>query len=423
MNIEDAERSVVGACIYVPTVVRDVTSVVAPADFTDTRLGETFGLILGMVTAGGPDTVTPLTIAAEIERRRAAARTENGRLRARWLTATDVAVLATSVVPGNVLAHARLVREAAVARALAAFGRRVTLAAESGADPAPLAAGVAEEARAIRDGWRPAGLPARPLGDVLDDDEDDTYDWLIPGLLESRDRLILTGGEGAGKSTLTSQIVVCLAAGVHPFTGRQAEPGRVLVVDCENSERQWRRRVRGVVAAADRLGSASARENVTLACVSRMDITTPGALGAVHSLIDEHHPALISIGPLYRLVPRAITNDDDAAPVLAALDTLRDRGAALIMEAHAGHAIGRGGERDHRPRGSAALMGWPEFGLGLSQSHESGEEAIYNLVRWRGDRDERDWPPRLRRGGTLPWSDDRTEPGLIRRDYGLRMVD
>ena len=82
------------------------------------------------------------------------------------------------------------------------------------------------------------------------------------------------------------------------------------------------------------------------------------------------------IGPLYRLIPRAIMSDDDASPLLANLDTICDRGIALIIEAHAGHVTNRDGERDLRPRGSSALMGWPEFGLGLKLSKANGKYEL-----------------------------------------------
>ena len=73
---------------------------------------------------------------------------------------------------------------------------------------------------------------------------------------------------------------------------------------------------------------------------------------------------ILAIGPLSRLVPRALQTDDEAAPVLAALDTIRDRDIALLIEAHAGHTVGKGGQRDLRPRGSSALLGWPGLGVG-----------------------------------------------------------
>jgi replicative DNA helicase len=112
------------------------------------------------------------------------------------------------------------------------------------------------------------------------------------------------------------------------------------------------------------------------------------------------------IGPLYRLIPRAINSDDDAAPLLAALDTIRDRGIAMLIEAHAGHAANPKGERDMRPRGSAALMGWPEFGYGLRLNRKNPLHV--DMVRWRGDRDARGWPAKLGRsnvegGQRWPW--------------------
>jgi RecA-family ATPase len=44
---------------------------------------------------------------------------------------------------------------------------------------------------------------------------------VIPGLLERRDRLMLTGEEGLGKSYLLRQIAVMAAAGLDPFDHRQ----------------------------------------------------------------------------------------------------------------------------------------------------------------------------------------------------------
>jgi len=110
---------------------------------------------------------------------------------------------------------------------------------------------------------------------------------------------------------------------------------------------------------------------------------------------------------LHRLVPRPINNADAAAPLLAGLDTLRARGLAMVMEAHAGHAkTSDGSMRDLRPRGSAALMGWPEFGFGIAMDPKDDSHTLANLIRWRGDRDQRAWPENFRRGGEWPWMDD-----------------
>ena len=83
-----------------------------------------------------------------------------------------------------------------------------------------------------------------------------------------------------------------------------------------------------------------------------------------------------------RKIPIMTCWPDDAAPLILALDAIRDRGLCLLMEAHAGHAKGANGTRDLRPRGSSALLGWPEFGFGLDP-HETDNNAAW-WSAWRG---------------------------------------
>lgn len=231
----------------------------------------------------------------------------------------------------------------------------------------------------------------------------DTQDWLIPGLLERRDRLVLTGGEGAGKSFFSRQLAIAAAAGVHPFHNQRIDPIRVLAIDAENSEVQWARNARYVANMARTYGTVDPGKQVLVSAGTRLDLTRQADLDQVHRLMDQHKPDLLYIGPLYKLLAKAINSDDDAAPLIVALDGLRERGVSLLMEAHAGHGKSLGGERDLRPRGSSALLGWPEFGLGLRPIED--DRDMVAVVRWRGDRDERNWPKYLRRGqqGEMPW--------------------
>lgn len=247
-------------------------------------------------------------------------------------------------------------------------------------------------------------LAPKTLGDLLAIEH--PYEWLVPDLLERQDRVVLTGIEGHGKSVLLRQFVVTMAAGIHPFNLRtQVEPCRALVIDAENSERQWSRTAQYITSLVERHGTGDARTNVLVAAGIRIDLSKQADVNQVHRLIDRHRPDMLYIGPLYKLVSKAITTDDDAAPLFVALDGFRERGLTMLLEAHAGHALNQGA-RDLRPRGSSALLGWPEYGIGLSPIDPYEDPDMYRLDRWRGDREVRvGWPPRVRKGAKdeLPW--------------------
>lgn len=242
-------------------------------------------------------------------------------------------------------------------------------------------------------------LQPKTLGQILDMQHED--DWAIPGLLERGDRLVVTGLEGGGKSYFLRQVSVMSAAGLDPFSRAPIKPMKVLVVDAENSERQWSRAAKYVTDLAEQWGSRSPRTEVVVAAGVRIDLGVTADANQIHKLIDEHKPDILQIGPLYKLVAKEIKTDDDAAPLIMTLDSFRERGLVLLMEAHTG--LDGKGAKTLRPRGSSALLGWPEFGFGLLPTEENPE--FVDLVRWRGDREQRAWPSGFRRGflGELPW--------------------
>lgn len=309
-------------------------------------------------------------------------------------------LLTTPALPDSVGDYAEIVRGWAIRRRIEETATRVRAQALNPATNASgFAASVATEFAAIRDTGVDDEVEAVTLGELLAE-SDDEPDWLIPGLLERRDRLMLTGEEGLGKSHLLRQIALHAAAGLNPWdVSYRFDPVKVLIFDCENTRSQVRRKLRGAYDFVCHYG-ADPTGRVMVENSTRIDVTRDKDLARIHHLLDAQHPDLVVIGPLYRLVPRAIQTDDEAAPLLAALDTIRDRGIALLIEAHAGHAIGKGGTRDMRPRGSSALLGWPEFGLGMRGIDTDG---YADLVQWRGNREERHWPQRLRRGDGFRW--------------------
>jgi replicative DNA helicase len=239
-------------------------------------------------------------------------------------------------------------------------------------------------------------------------DVEDVFEWSIPGMLEKGDRLMITAGEGVGKTTILRQIVILASAGIQPFTFDPIDPVRCLVVDVENSERQWRREASSMVDAAARFGQRNPADYLHIRTGKGLNITKESDLARVHGWIDDYEPDVLMIGPLYKLVPGGIQGDEQASPVIAALDSIRERGVALLLEGHAAKATDTNGIRNLSPRGSAALMGWPEFGLGLHFDPEHPEKVT--VVKWRGDRSKRDWPHELYRGGIFPWTGDTASP-------------
>jgi hypothetical protein len=390
-----AERAVIGAILLDYRCYQFVASEIRGSDFSALQLEIVFDGIERMLSMH--ETVDVITVGNRL-----------GEWGVRGLDPLDLhKIVEETPYVSAALPYAQQVREDSVRRALRVAAEHLMQRSQSSEFNAGEAvAQSVDELRAIQSEGR-QDLEAKPLGDVLALTE--SYDWVIPDLLERKDRLILTGGEGAGKSTLVRQLAIAASAGIHPFSGARIEPVRVLVVDAENSEQQWKRSAQRIVETAiSKNGKADPRTNVYLACAPRLDLTRDSHLGQVHRLIDQHEPSLVFIGPLYRLTSRAITNDDDAAPLLTALDTIRDRNLAMVMEAHAGHARDGSGERDLRPRGSAALMGWPEFGMGIRINRDI--DTLYELGRWRGMRDDsRAWPEFLTRGGRgeFPWLEER----------------
>lgn len=301
-----------------------------------------------------------------------------------------IAVTLNHAIPDNVDAYAETVRDWAARRRIYSEAVRAQQSAENPeVDANGLASAVAARFAAVRDQGAADEVKSITLAELLAG-EDDEPDWVIPGLLERRDRFMLTGGEGLGKSYLLRQIAICAAGGLDPFDMRPIDPKRALIVDCENSMRQVKRKARGIVEFAQRNGTGKPG-GVHLLCTGRIDILRDKDLSMIHREVDAVRPDIIVIGPIYAMSPKALMTDDDAVPVLAALDTLREGGAALLMEAHAGHAAGPDG-RNFRPRGSAALMGWPEFGYGMKPV----ANGYADLVPWRGDRDARRWPTSLK---------------------------
>lgn len=308
-------------------------------------------------------------------------------------------LITKACVPASIAYYRDIITEAAGRRRLATLGTQLQAAAQAPGD-LPLAAllhdaaGAIDNVAATSAPPQPESMPGLTIDNFLaGTDEDDDYDWLVPGLLERTDRLILTAPEGVGKSTLLRQWGIQIAAGIHPVTNEPTPPARVLILDLENSKKQTRRKLRPLHAkVAHQLQSS----NLIVHCKTEgIDLTTDDDRTWLDNLLAHHQPDLLITGPIYKMATGNPNDEQDSKPVAMHLDAMRARhGITLLLEAHPRKGEG-GKKRPMEPYGWSGWMRWPEFGIFLS---EEGD-----LQPWRGMRDERLIPHVLQRGGEWPW--------------------
>jgi AAA domain len=248
------------------------------------------------------------------------------------------------------------------------------------------------------------------LGELMSGDEPD-HDWLIDGLLERRDRVITTGPEGQGKSTLLRQMGLGAAIGENSLSSSwisSHEPRVVLLIDLENSRAQLRREFEKLVGsldgavngAMDRFHLVSRPDGLVLDDPKDRD----GDRAWVEQIVEETRAELVILGPIYKMLggdPNDELPNRDAAKWI---DRLRMRlGFTILLEAHTPHG-------QQRPYGWSGWKRWPEFGFHL---HEDGR-----LEHFRGQREEREWPRKLIRSSDQIVDSSRSQKWLWIPDLG-----
>jgi 5S rRNA maturation endonuclease (ribonuclease M5) len=246
--------------------------------------------------------------------------------------------------------------------------------------------------------------------------------WVIEDLLEHGDRLIWTGEEGLGKTTVTRQVAVAAAAGIHPFKLHKIPPQRVLFIDCENRVNRSRRKFRELV-------DVCGKKHFPIQAGMFRIVHRPGGINVlkaddaefIYERVTAYRPDLLVVGPLYKM--HAIdANEELAARALVHIldQALEICQSALIVEAHSPH----GTPRSLRPRGSSLFMGWPDFGYGIYiPEPPKGEARNKRRVRvdaWRGPREDYGWPKELMWGGNpadFPWVDPTAEGRTLHQPH------
>jgi replicative DNA helicase len=182
-------------------------------------------------------------------------------------------------------------------------------------------------------------------------------------------------------------------------------PIRTLTVDLENPERIIRRTSKQIMGAALHYGHVRKAEAHLLIKPAGLDLLKASDRAILEEAIEDAKPQLLIMGPLYKsfIDPGGRTSESIAIEVAKYLDTLRDvYGCAMWLEHHAPLGSSIGG-RDLRPFGSAVWSRWPEFGLSLTPDPTSTEGYVYDVKHFRGARDLRQFPTKMKRGKIFPF--------------------
>ena len=240
--------------------------------------------------------------------------------------------------------------------------------------------------------------------EFVDESDDDSYDWVIPGLIERNERVIVVAAEGVGKTMLARQVAICTGFGIHPFTYQPIKPQTTLSVDLENPERIIRRTSRSIYAAAKSVSRSGKPQAHLLIKPQGLDLLRAEDRAVLEEMLEKTKPALLVMGPLYKafIDPGGRTSEAVAIEVARYLDTIRDiYQCAMWLEHHAPLGTSMT-TRELRPFGSAVWSRWPEFGVAL-QPDTTGMAYHYDVRHFRGARDERQWPSRIKRGKRFPF--------------------
>lgn len=239
----------------------------------------------------------------------------------------------------------------------------------------------------------------------VDEDDDDSYDWVIPNILERQERLMVVASEGVGKTFLARQVALLSAAGVHPFTFERMKPIRTLTVDLENPPRIIRRTSRDIQKKSAKYGFCANPEAHLLIKPDGLDLMKSADRAFLEEAIENTKPDMLFLGPIYKsfIDPGGRTSESIAIEIAKYFDSLRSfYNLAMWLEHHAplGNSMS---SRDLRPFGSAVWSRWPEFGLSLQPDPTATEGYVYEVKHFRGARDRRQFPTKMTRGKLFPF--------------------
>jgi replicative DNA helicase len=243
--------------------------------------------------------------------------------------------------------------------------------------------------------------------------EPETQVWRIPGCLAIQDVMMILSLPGYGKSVLSRQVAIALAGGRHPFRDEACPPMRTLLIDLENPPTTVAIQSRPIGTQVKSMGDWAEDRGWVWRKPGGLNLRKREDAQLFERVINETQPDVVCLGSLYKAYQRGHDDWDTAADeTREVFDKMRERyRIALWLEHHMPR--GQAGIGSGNPFGSTIWERWPGFGRMLDKIDDNNYEL---KITFRGDRDERDFPLGLHRGGVLPWTPiyDRAELEYLR---------
>jgi len=212
---------------------------------------------------------------------------------------------------------------------------------------------------------------------------------------------------GAGKTTLSRQLCLAIAAGVHPFIlAERIPPVTTLLVDLEVDPSTAADETEPLLGQVSRFGELDDSRAWIWSHIQGLNLRRPADARAFEAVVAEVKPGFVAIGSLYKTGVQAKAGESDlvaAGEVREVFDRLRRRyDFALWIEHHMPKAADGG--RKKNPFGSSVWEWWPSHGRVLERTSENPAAPFSFSATFRGDRGKRAYPVGFTRGGQLPWS-------------------
>lgn len=391
----DAEESLIGAMLLDQGARETGLVLLSASDFYKPAHGTIFNALDDLHHSGAD--IDAVTVAHSLE--------ASGQLVSIGGPATLISLQSRTPAISSHPTYCRIILDAAQRRSIIGYAKDLSDLAHDGLVPGEELAPAARERldAIVRETTSslPDGLST--LTEFMDRPEEERAPWAIPGLLRTDWRVMIVGGEGAGKSVLLRQLAISSSAGLHPLTHRPIPAVTTLVVDYENPDQA----IEDVCGPMHEVACNVDGWDPDRAWLWRqqagVDLRSRHDRVQLESVIRACQPNVVVMGPVYKMYQAGEGKEEAAvSEVQHVLDDLRKRyGFGLVLEHHAPH-----GENDRkramRPHGSVLWRRWPELGLAMLPIKD--RDGSFTIGRFRGDRLGNQWPTRLDRSGRAwPW--------------------